>query len=795
MYFRRKLLFKQAPWMLGGLLGGLLGCASQDSSTRDPASVAAPTVIVPWSYDAGPDPATPMGRKLIDINAGIPSFPEISEAIMGDQKFRPAYGPIPWRMLQRPNSVKILFIGQDGTHIAEAAGRPATAGFGGRAQDLAKHFGVDYSAAFINTYAFTIKGQYGAFDTPMIRQTANGDALMLGGVVDNPLWLMTHDIDSPIAQWRNQLIEWIIRNNRDSLKMIVLFGGAARDAAASFVISKGGQVGARNSAADMAKIQVPEVALVSAGGNNEVPVPVDADGKDLYPQILGRTPNYTMPEGEDLKAAQDALKTSLSTWKSKMVFSKGGPAHNGVIHPAQIGGFDMDQQMMINGQKTLSLKGLKLSNDFTIDHDILVVQLPHPSALSTMKPEEASQKVDAALQDIKPYVAKGWVIPADNAYRNTFAAGESYKYGRSDMGPEYYDFGAPASRMVDVSSASRLNRNVIVFGTRDKANFDQATLKAMTDAKPAHFPDAAEMWTARPRLATTRYIFDSGPGEKYARAMKDNIPTALIKSHAVNGDYGHYRGTFKNPKVLIIADPDGYDDLITARALTGTRGQYLHGLMSDLGVGDQYLVLKTAPFGFDSASDWQQIMNQTNGYREYVLKQIFADSKPMLILTDGPSAAAEAERIIAGKLSSAPIVNIARSGTANKSGIVEAGAEIKTKVPAFAAAQIKGQMEDIPRTHLSYYARLWEGTSGDRVITSSDAAYRGKAFAEVAPQWAVAQKVQMGPAELEGIKKLQQKLQQNRVRKGNEPIPTFLQRMMHGQPQAALDTRVWLGAA
>ena len=41
---------------------------------------------------------------------------------------------------------------------------------------------------------------------------------------------------SPIAQWRNDLIEWIIKNNRESLKLIVLFGGGARDAA-------GGQAG------------------------------------------------------------------------------------------------------------------------------------------------------------------------------------------------------------------------------------------------------------------------------------------------------------------------------------------------------------------------------------------------------------------------------------------------------------------------------------------------------------------------------------------------------------------------
>ena len=82
-----------------------------------------------------------MGKDLIDLTANIPNMPEISNQVMADQKFRPAFGPVPWRMLQDTNKVKILFIGQDATHIAEAAGRPATAGFGGRAQDLAASLG------------------------------------------------------------------------------------------------------------------------------------------------------------------------------------------------------------------------------------------------------------------------------------------------------------------------------------------------------------------------------------------------------------------------------------------------------------------------------------------------------------------------------------------------------------------------------------------------------------------------------------------------------------------------------
>jgi len=753
----------------------LIGCSRPVATDRG-RDVASSDVPTKWSYDAGPDPKTAMGKELIDINSSIPHFPGISEEVTGDQKFRPVYGPIVWRMRQAPNSVKILFIGQDGTHIAEAAGRPATAGFGGRAQDLAKYFGVGPSAAFINAYAFTIKGQYGAFETPILSTKNGTKSISFGPFVDNPLWLISQDLDSPIVQWRNDLIDWIIRNNKDSLKMIVLFGGASRDAAAAFVESKGGEVGTRYSVEEVQDMQIPEVDLVNAGGNNEAPVPYSRDGKDLYAKILGRTVKYqpaSMDEkkSDDLLAAQNALKADVSKWESEMVFTRGGPHRNGIVHPAQLGGYDIDRKMKISGRSTISLRGLRLSNGSMIDRDLLVVQLPHPTALSMMKPDQASKEVGSNLTGFKPYVQAGWRIEPDAGFVNAFAQGKPYAYARADMGPEYYDFGAPASRMVNVSSASRLSPNVIVFGTRDRARFNDAEIKAMTEAKPSKLPDMSEMWTARPRSQATRYTFDPGPGEKYARLMKENIPDSLIQSHDINGDFGHYRGTFQRPRVLIVADPHGYDDLITARALTGTRGQYLHGLMQDLGVGDKYLVFKTAPF--EKEADWEQIVAATNRYREVVLKALMADGTPELIIADGETAGDEVKRIL-GSQAPCPIVYMNRGAKADD-GIVEASREIAQHVSSM-NGRVSGKMADIPRTHLSYYARIWEGTSGDRVITSIDPKYKGKAFAEVAPRWAFSQKFPLPASDRQGIQKLIQKLESQGLRKGGEPVTKFSDR-------------------
>ncbi|MGE0173921.1 MAG: hypothetical protein AB7T49_14085 [Oligoflexales bacterium] len=743
-----------------------------------------------WSYDAGPDPQSSMGRELIDLNSRIPYFPGLSMAIYGDQMFRPAFGPIPWRMMQQPNSVKILFIGQDGTHIAEAAGRPATAGFGGRAQDLAKYFGVSSSAAFINTFAFTIRWQYGAFDTPIISMASGRPQLNFGSFTGNQVWLISQDLESPIVKWRNDLISWIIRNNRDSLKMIVLFGGSARDSLGAYVSSKGGVVGSRYSEQDLAKIRIPEFKYEGSGGNKQTVVPLMKDGYDLFARFNGSTPNYRDPEAlKDLQSSfRAAFNQSPDEWMSKMVLPEAGLGRSGVLHPAQLGGYDVNHKMSINGENTISLKGLRIASDLTIDHDILVTQLPHPTALSMMNKQAASEAVARGLKDFPRYVEQGWTIEADPGFVNSYAAGQEYRYARADMGTEYYDFGAPKSRMVNVSSASRSGSNVIIFGTRDRPNFEQNTIKAMTSALPSKFPPKSELWSARPTSTDStlvpseknrRYTFDPGPGEEFARIMKTTLPQdeAFLSKHEVNGDFGHYRGTFVDPKVVILADPDGEDDLITARALTGTRGQYLHGLMTDIGVGDQYLVIKTAPYS-SNRPDWEEILNVTKPYREALLTKIFESSTPQFIITDGPSADAELRRIF--PRSPAPVVSIHRAGTANDSGIAEAVEQIKA-ISGFENASFSGKMLDIPRRHLSYYARGWEGTSGDRVITSSDQ-YKGKAFAEVAPKWAYTQKYGMPPEHIEDCERLVQKLNDEKLRLGGESVQSYLSRRNSGSP-------------
>lgn len=735
-----------------------------------------------WTYDAGPNPKTKMGKELIDLVSQIPDMPRLSVAVMGVQKFRPAYGPVPWRMLQEENKVKILFIGQDATHIAEAAGRPATAGFGGRAQDLAAYFGVNEGAAFINTYAYTIQGQYGAYGTPYVLRSASGNSVRFSNLVDNGLWLISQDQDSSLVKWRNANIDWIIRNNKKSLKLIVTFGGAARDAIASFVESKGAIVEANNKST-IKSVQIPMTKLVYAGGNNQFPILIDREGKDLYSKMIGRKLDYS--KISDQEAAQKDLKDNFENYMREMIFTQKGPMRNGIFHPAQLGGYDLDQ-IKINNKKTRSLKGITLNDRSVITNDLLVVELPHPTALSNMKsPAEASKAVAEKLKVLAPYVKSGWRISPDPDQVNSFAEGKAYAYRRADIGPEYYDYGTPGTRMVPVSTASRMSGNphVIIFGTREKAKFDMNEIKLMTEAHPAEGFSEEEIFTNRPRSLNLRYTFDPGPGEFYARMMKERldfkkifamkdgmsfkangIDAYYVKTHPDIGDFGHYRGTFNKARVVVLADPHGNDDLVTARALTGTRGQYLQGFMNDLSVNDNYLVIKTVPFGMDGATDkdWDYILKATERYRSDLLESVLKDNNVTFVIADGKYA----QKVVKNLNLSSPVMNLNRSSS-HSEDMKNLGKRLKISV--------RGEMANIPRSHLSFYARTWEGTSGDRILNASDK-FRGLAFAEVAPEWAWGQKINSIVEDI-SERKLINKIEKNNFPMPGESIPKYLRRL------------------
>lgn len=787
-------------------------------SQRNVAAAQEITLNQPWSYDPGPDANTAMGRELIDIVASQPNMPGISKEMTGSQKFRPAFGPTLWRMIQKPNSVKILFIGQDGTHIAEAAGRTATAGFGGRAQDMAAHFGVMTSSAYMNTFAFTIYGQYTAFGVPVISEYNGKKSVSFDSVTDNGIWMISQDLNSPMVKWRNKLIDWIIRNNKDTLKLVVLFGGAAQDAIGTYIESAGGQVGARYTKEQLIaqKVQVPFFKSESGAANKETPVALTKKNQNVFEYLGVNVPYkdlgsqnavYDKPAQTKLLEAKEKFTQEIAAVYPELAIPEGGIGNSGVVHPAQIGGYDL-RKINIAGQNTISLKNLKLSDGTTITNDILVAEFPHPTSLSSsemLKKGSASEKLGKSLEALKPMRDKGWNIEADPGFENKFTTNKPYVYGRTDIPPDFYDFGTPNNRMVSVSSASRMsgNPNIVVIGTRERATFDTNKLKAATEAaRPAGISDD-ELFTARPRGVTDRYAFEMGPGEKMARIMKENLDMKAlstmkpayaaanpgikpnkagieafnVKTHPFDvGDFGHYRGTFVDPQVVVLADPDGLDDILTARALTGARGQYLQTLFNQLGVNDKYLVIKTVPFGMDGATDqeWKRVIYQTLNYREKIFEEVLKSRSIKLIVADGKWASLIMPQLNKTKI---PVAFIKKTGSDNNSGINEAVTYINNLSIFPRVASSVDVMSNIPRTHLGFFSRVWEGTSGTRVFGATSPADRGIAFAIVAPAWAYLQKpVIQGVEERAGIEALKNSLKVLNLPMSNESYVDYMSR-------------------
>ena len=133
--------------------------------------------------------------------------------------------------------------------------------------------------------------------------------------------------------------------------------------------------------------------------------------------------------------------------------------------------------------------------------------------------------------------------------------------------------------------------------------------------------------------------------------------------------------------------------------------------MQDIGVNDQYLILKTVPFGMDGATqeEWNIVIEQTKGYREAVITELLKISNPDFVLADGENAYAEALRILQG--TGIKVINIKRSVGSHSFGLKDAAREI-AKLKGYQQVNISSKIANIPRSHLSFYSRVWRGTSG-----------------------------------------------------------------------------------
>ncbi|PIS10152.1 MAG: hypothetical protein COT73_10920 [Bdellovibrio sp. CG10_big_fil_rev_8_21_14_0_10_47_8] len=243
------------PWFvrvksigIGGLFI-LQGCSQvgvRDYPTtyRNPAAVSDPRGSVA-DYDAGP----PMDSKWPDLFAETPNYRAYGAAIYAaamkknglrddnSEKFRWKVGPMWYRGRLTPDSVKVFVIGQEGAQDENTSNRTFTGSTGTKMQNFINYFGINSSYLFMNTFSYTITGQYGerpeATDSDSVKKRKAAQSSALYWLAQNP--------KSIVVQHRHKMFDYMLSQNKNTLALIVGVGTAGKDSLATWIRSHGGK--------------------------------------------------------------------------------------------------------------------------------------------------------------------------------------------------------------------------------------------------------------------------------------------------------------------------------------------------------------------------------------------------------------------------------------------------------------------------------------------------------------------------------------------------------------------------
>lgn len=166
----------------------------------------------PWDYDPGP----PRNRKWPRLFSETPNYRALGKAVMGSEKFRWHHGPMFYRGRLGDEQVKVLVIGQEGGQDEALSHRSFTGSSGSRMQHFLRHIGITRSYLFLNTFVYSIYGQYSGAG---IRRLAQ-------------------DPDSPICGHRNELLDYVA--TRNDLDLVIAVGTAAKESVLTWLESRGG---------------------------------------------------------------------------------------------------------------------------------------------------------------------------------------------------------------------------------------------------------------------------------------------------------------------------------------------------------------------------------------------------------------------------------------------------------------------------------------------------------------------------------------------------------------------------
>lgn len=219
-------------WIANGLaLTALLSMASCSHGTWGDRSISSSKKRGNlYDYDAGPE----KDSDLTYLFANTPNYRAFGSKVIGGkgEKFRWKFGPMWYRGRTGTDQVKVFVIGQEGAQDENVSNRSFTGSTGTKMQKFLNHIGINKSYLFMNTFIYTIAGQYSLFGEDAKNPTKVQQR-------DNLLWLAQNK-DSIVVKHRHEVFDTVLESNKE-LSLVVGVGTAGKDSAATYARHLGGK--------------------------------------------------------------------------------------------------------------------------------------------------------------------------------------------------------------------------------------------------------------------------------------------------------------------------------------------------------------------------------------------------------------------------------------------------------------------------------------------------------------------------------------------------------------------------
>lgn len=604
----------------------------------------------PSEFDPGP--ATKETESWLKLFGQIPNYRSVGKYVLNtDQEiFRWMMGPMWYRGRLGKDQVKVFVIGQEGAQDENITNRAFTGSTGTRVQKFLNHLGVYESYLFLNTFVYTLGRMVfeDGFDNAGQRITKGPH--LKNYVTLEQVW------ESPIVQYRHALFDNVVKQNPNSLKLIIAVGGGANDSLATWINARSNNNACKKN--DIANCDLTKFYKHFADKG----INIQGDVKALRVKHPGAAKFGEKSLREVVASFDRAAGTARSIFiepdpqEEQFANCNGGPLPARLSGGFRYGYAPIPFRDFSFGSNWRNGKAGTTSNRNGADKIVIVsekgtyddTKASNANKIMTFKRFTSPRgTTELQLADVEKGLIKG-MKASEVAYEH----------------PRYSEFGAETGDLHHVQQ------------------FDPGpATPAMAKALMA-WPNFQEI---------DREAFVSDPSFGFGAS---------------------YRGNTKNPKLVILADQMGHTDIFSTRALTGTGGQFLQAWLSAMELDGQYLILRSLPVDTLGVSLDKRVALATNQDSQgnsavktvkAVLNQL---SGRQQVLVMGPVAKAMA-RAAGLKVQSLDMPNSDYTHVSNwKKVAAGMGQKLATK-------DLKTMLV-IPRKDLPYSSRWWMGTTGDR---------------------------------------------------------------------------------